>query len=169
MKVLHRILAAALLTSLVAVIAPAQSKTGLLSAEEAKKAAPKDYYFRGQSAPVQTRNTAGIRATADGKLVLAGLVDTSGYAADVQAKYLGLFITEVKVVVGGQSLAPGQYGFGFTKDGKFILSDVGANDLVSVPAGNDDAMKRPVPLQITADGGGFRLYAGKHYVGITLQ
>lgn len=69
-----------------------QAKTGVLSADDLKKAVPKDYFFRGQSAPVQLRNSAGIRSQGD-KLVLTALVDNSGYAADVQAKYQGLLIT----------------------------------------------------------------------------
>ena len=70
-----------------------------------------------------------------GSWYLAGLVDTSGYATDVQAKYQGFLITEVKLNIEGSELAPGQYGFGFSKEGKFLVMDVGANDLFSV-AGN---------------------------------
>ncbi len=55
----------------------AQAKPGLLTPEEVKKAVPSAYFFRGQSAPVQVRNSAGFRAQGD-KLVLAGFVDTSG-------------------------------------------------------------------------------------------
>ena len=47
-----------------------------------------------------------------------GLVDTSGYASDVQAKYQGLLITEVKLDLQGTELPPGQYGFGFSQDGE---------------------------------------------------
>jgi hypothetical protein len=146
-----------------------QAKPGLLSVEETKKAAPKDYFFRGQSAPVQARNTAGIRATADGKLILAGLVDNSGYAADVAQKYQGFLITEVKLDIGGSALAPGQYGFGFTKDGKFVVTDVGANDLFSVAANTDDSLRRPVPLKIAEEGGAYRLYSGKKWVSVKIQ
>jgi hypothetical protein len=141
----------------------------LLSADEVKKAAPKDYYYRGQSATTQLRNTAGIRATSDGKLVLAGMVDTSGYSADIAQKYMGFLITEVKLDVGGSSLAPGEYGFGFTKDGKFVVTDVGANDLFSVSSNTDDNLKRPVPLKIAEDAGAYRLYAGKKWVSLKLE
>jgi hypothetical protein len=146
-----------------------QAKPGLLSADEVKKAAPKDYYYRGQSATTQLRNTAGIRATSDGKLVLAGMVDTSGYSADIAQKYMGFLITEVKLDVGGSSLAPGEYGFGFTKDGKFVVTDVGANDLFSVSSNTDDNLKRPVPLKIAEDAGAYRLYAGKKWVSLKLE
>ena len=39
--------------------------------------------------------------------------------------------TEVKAKVEGSELAPGQYGFGFVGD-KFVITDVGANDVLSV-------------------------------------
>jgi hypothetical protein len=144
------------------------AKAGVLNPDEVRKVAPKDYFFRGQSAPVQTRNCAGIRAPGD-KLVLAGLVDTSGYAADLKAKYQGMFITEVKLEIEGSSVSPGQYGFGFTQDGKFVLMDVATNELVSVQAKADDTLQRPVPLQIKEDGDTYRLYAGKKWVSVKLQ
>jgi hypothetical protein len=169
MKRFYRISAVAFLLALTGVSALAQFKPSVLTAEEVKKAVPKDYYYRGQSASVQVRNAAGIKASSDGKMVLASLVDTSGYAADVQAKYMGLFVTEIKLSIGDASLAPGQYGFGFTKDGKFVITDVGANEIVSASYQTDDNLKRPVPLQITSEGDGFRLYQGKHWVSIKLQ
>src|SRR6266567_4769735 len=90
----------ALLTSVTMAQAP---KAGVLSAEDLKRIVPTAYFFRGQSASVQLRNSVGF-SSSDGKLVLAGLVDTSGYAADVQAKYQGFLITEVKLNVEEQSL-----------------------------------------------------------------
>ena len=39
-----------------------EAKTGVLSADDLKKAGAKDYFFRGQSAPVQLRNSVGIRS-----------------------------------------------------------------------------------------------------------
>lgn len=141
-------------------------KAGVLTAEEVKKVVPAAYFFRGQSAGVQLRNSAGF-SRADGRLVLAGLVDTAGYAAEVQAKYQGFLITEVKVGIEGSELAPGQYGFGFSKDGKFLVMDVGANDLLAVAAKIDDQVSHPVPLKIVEDGGTFRLYAGRKWVSLT--
>lgn len=162
--------ATAIFTALLILSAAAQqAKPGILNADELKKAVPKDYYFRGQSAPVQTRNSAGIRATQDGRLILASFVDNSGYASDVQQKYQGLLITEVKIEIAGSSLAPGEYGFGFTHDGKFVVQDVGANDVLSGTFNTDDKLARPVPLKIAEDGGNYRLYAGKKWVSIKLQ
>ena len=145
-----------------------QAKPGVLGAEDLKKVVPSVYFFRGQSATVQIRNSGGI-ATADGKFVLASLVDTSGYASDLQAKYQGLLITEVKLNVGGSELAPGEYGFGFMKDGKFLVMDVGANDLLSVATATDDKLAHPVPLKIVQDGAEYRLYAGRKWVSLKTE
>jgi hypothetical protein len=142
-----------------------QLKPGLLSNDVLKKVVPGTYFFRGQSASVQLRNSAGF-SVPDGKLVLIGLSDTSGYAADVQAKYQGFLITEVKLNIEGSALAPGEYGFGFSKDGKFLVMDVGANDLFSVAGQIDDKLPHPVPLKIVEDGGAYRLYAGRKWVGL---
>jgi hypothetical protein len=143
-----------------------QLKPGLLSNDVLKKVVPGTYFFRGQSAPVQLRNSAGF-SVPDGKLVLTGLLDTSGYAADVQAKYQGFLITEVKLSIQGSELAPGEYGFGFSKEGKFLVMDVGANDLFSVAGQIDDKLPHPVPLKIVEDGEAYRLYAGRKWVSLT--
>jgi hypothetical protein len=155
-----------LLTSVV--LTAQQAKPGLLNADEIKQVTPATYFFRGQSAPVQLRNSAGFRVS-DGKLVLAGLVDVGGYASDVQSKYQGFLITEVKLHIEGSELAPGQYGFSFSKDGKFLLLDVGANDLLSVSSHHDDKLARPTPLRIVEEAGGYRLYTGKTWVSLKIE
>src|SRR5947207_10765093 len=113
------------------------------------------------------RNSGAIR-TKDQKYVLAALVDTSGYSTDVAQKYQGLLITEVKVKIEGSELAPGQYGFGFVDD-KFVVTDVGANDVFSVSSKVDENLKRPVPLKISQEGGENRLYHGKKYVTLQVE
>ena len=143
-------------------LASAQASAQLLTAEQAKKLAPASYYFAGQSAAVQARNTAGFKNSA-GKVVLAGLVDTSGYSTAIAEKYQGFLITETKLSFDGSTLDPGQYGFGF-KDGKFMVMNVAATDLFSIPGQNDDQVKHPVPLKFEKDGDGYRLYAGRKYV-----
>ena len=145
-----------------------QLKPGVLSSDDIRKVVPATYFFRGQSAPVQLRNSAGFSG-ADGKLVLAGLVDTSGYASDVQAKYQGFLITEVTLDIEGTELRPGEYGFGFSQDGKFMVMDVGANDLFSVTGKVDQKLPRPVPLKVVEDGGAYRLYAGRKWVSLKAE
>ncbi len=162
----HRL---AVLASLiiVTVAAVAQSKH-LLSADELKKVVPTEYFYRGQRAPVQLRNAAGFQ-TADGKMAIAALVDASGYSTAIQQKYQGLLITEVKLNIGGTSLPPGQYGFGFTAEGKFMVMDVANSDVVNVPSQTEAAMQHAVPLKLEAAGDGYKLYAGKKWVGIKIE
>ncbi|HEY7615714.1 MAG TPA: hypothetical protein VH744_02850 [Terriglobales bacterium] len=148
---------------------PAQDpRPGLLSIPEIKAVVPAVYFFRGQSATVQVRNSTGFRGQG-GKLVLAGLVDNSGYARDVAEKYQGFLISEVKLNIEGSDLPPGQYGFGFGEDGRFRVMDVGANDLFTVASKIDENLRRPVPLKITEDSGAYRLYAGRKWVGVKAE
>ncbi len=133
-----------------------------LTADELKKVVPTTYFFAGQSAPVQARNSVGLKNGA-GKFVLAALVDNSGYSTAIKEKYQGLLITETKLTFDGVTLDPGQYGFGF-KDDKFTVMNVASIDLVSVATQNDDQIKHAVPLKLEKDGAAYRLYAGKKYV-----
>lgn len=152
-----------LLSAMVA--AQEAKKARVLDATEVKKLAPAGFYFDGQSAPVQLRNTVGFR-TSFGKVVLVGLMDTTGYASDVQQKFQGFFITETKLNIRGSELAPGEYGFGFTKDGKFVVLDVAAHDVLTAAASSDDKIAHPVPLKMVEDAGSYKLYGGRKFVTI---
>ena len=145
-----------------------QASKHILSSDELKKAVPTEYFFRGQKAPVQLRNAVGFQL-ADGKMMLASLVDASGYSTAIQQKYQGLLITETKLNVGGSSLPPGQYGFGFAADNKFMVMDVANNDVVSVSYQTDQAMQHAVPLKLVEDGTGYKLYAGKKWIAIKAE
>jgi len=125
---------------------------------------PERVFFAGKTAPTQMRNTAGVHF-ADGTYLLAGLIDSSGYATAVKQKYQGYLLTEVPLEIGGQHVAPGAYGFGFLAGGKFLLMDLGAHDLFQVDSNHDTAIKRPVPFQIlAAEGGGYLIYNGRNSV-----
>jgi hypothetical protein len=142
----------------------AQGGDTVLKPADMQKLLPASVYYKGQSATTQLRNSGGVKF-ADGAFVLATLVDTSGYSTDIQAKYQAYFIAEVPIKIGGQSLPAGIYGVGFVADNRFVVTDVGAHDLMTVSSGNDDAIKRPTPMNVTTDpAGGFRLYAGRRYV-----
>jgi hypothetical protein len=145
-----------------------QAAQHLLSADEIKKVTPSEYFFRGQKAPVQVRNSTGLQL-ASGAVVIAALVDSAGYSTAIQQKYQGLLITEVKLNVGGADLAPGQYGFGFIADNKFVVMDVGNNDVLSAAYQTDQALPRPVPLKLVEADGAYRLYAGRKWVVVRLQ
>ena len=147
---------------------PPEIAAHILTSDEVKKAVPTEYFFRGQKAPVQLRNAVGFQQ-ASGKMMIAALVDASGYSTAIQQKYQGLFITETKLTIGGSTLPPGQYGFGFTSDGKFVVMDVGNNDVLSEPSQNDTALPRAVPLKLVEDGKGYKLYAGKKWIGLKAE
>jgi hypothetical protein len=161
------ILAALLLLTVCSSFAQQASKH-VLSSDELKKAVPTEYFYRGQKAPVQVRNACGFQL-ADGKMMLAALVDASGYSTAIQQKYQGMLITEAKLNIGGSPLPPGQYGFGFTADGKFTVMDVANDDALSAPSQADAAMQHAVPLKLVEDGDGYKLYAGKKWVAIKAQ
>jgi hypothetical protein len=142
----------------------AQKAEHLLSADELKSMVPADFFFRGQKAPTQIRNSCGFQR-ADGKVTIAALVDVSGYSTSIQQKYQGLFITESQLNIGGSELAPGEYGFGFAAD-KFVITNVASGDVLSAAYQTDAELKRPVPLKMVEEGGGYKLYAGKKWIGI---
>jgi len=137
----------------------------LKAADITPKIFPERVFFRGQVAPAQLRNTGGVHF-ADDLYVLAGLVDSSGYSTGIREKYQGYLLNEVNLEMGGETLKPGAYGFGFITGGKFVVMDLGANDVLQIASQRDAEMKRPVPLQVAASStaGGYRLYAGRDYV-----
>src|SRR5215831_17679719 len=106
----------------------AQSAPKVVAPDDLKKVVPEAYFFRGMSATTQLRNSAALHYP-DDFYVIAGLVDTSGYSSDVKAKYNGFFITEKTLKFGGGTLQPGQYGMGYTPEGKFHILDVAGNEL----------------------------------------
>lgn len=141
----------------------AQGGDTVLKPADTQKLLPASVYYKAQTAPTQLRNSTGIKF-ADGYYLLTTMVDTSGYSSDVASKYQAYFITEVPLKFGSKNLPAGVYGVGFVAD-KFVITDVGAHDVFSVATSTDEALKRPMPLQIMADpSGGFRLYAGRKFV-----
>jgi hypothetical protein len=168
MKTIRFAILSVLLTVLVGSAVAQQATKHVLTGDEINKAVPTEYFFRGQKAPVQLRNAVGFQL-ADGKMMLAALVDASGYSTAIQQKYQGLLITETKVSIGGAELAPGQYGFGFTADGKFVVMDVANSDVLSVAYASYPQMPHAVPLKLEPDGSDYKLYAGKKWVGIKVE
>jgi hypothetical protein len=141
--------------------------TVLKAAEITTKIFPETVFYGSKVGPVQMRNTGGVRF-ADSPYVLAGLVDTAGYAGGVKEKYQGYFLTEVPIEINGQALKPGAYGIGFVAGSKFIVSDVGGNNLLEIAGAHDAELKRATPLQVVEapEGGAYRLYIGRDYVTV---
>jgi len=167
MKPKHKMMLLIVMTAFALAAFPPLAGAQILTGEQLKKAIPNSFFFAGQSATVQMRNSAGLKNSV-GKLVLAGLVDTSGYATAIAEKYQGFLITESKIGFDGATLGPGAYGFGF-KDGKFLVMDVGGADVLSVASHVDDQIKHPVPLKFEKAEGGYRLYAGRNYVTVKID
>jgi hypothetical protein len=138
----------------------AEARPVLLTPTQLESLLPGTVYFRGKTAPIQLRNSAGVRFGLDGYF-LAAMVDTSGYASSVQERYQVYLITETAVTIAGQHLDPGAYGAGVV-NGKFILMDIGGHALLQVTAALDERMPRPRPLQIlTSPTGEIKLYLGR--------
>jgi hypothetical protein len=157
-------LAVAILLAVVPAPAQAQEK---LEGKAFDSAVVKDFYLEGNAIPVQKRNAVVVKG-ADGKRMVFGLLDTTGYSAEIQAKYAGMIIVERPVTVGGVAGAAGAYGFGLQKPtppegpGKLIIYDVGGTKVGEAVAQYDAALAQPVPLQFVKG----RLYVGRHWVEI---
>ena len=147
----------------------ASGSSAILTRDQAGPLLPPTVFYRGQVASIQARNSAGLKF-ADSKLVLATIVDTSGYATSIQQTYQGYLITEVPLQIGDAKLAPGAYGFGFVSGTGMVAMDLGGNRILTTPTTADAKLTRPNPLQILPDPSSptrFRLYLGRNYV--TLQ
>jgi hypothetical protein len=141
------------------------TETKVLTAAEAAKLLPDAVFFRGQSAPIQARNSGGVQFAKDA-LLLITLVDTAGYSSSVQEKYQAYLITETPIDIEGHRLEPGAYGCGFLAAGAFVIMDIGGHDLFSVRSAKDADLRRPTPLQVLQPpgGSGYRIYVGRDYV-----
>ncbi len=146
----------------------AQDRATILTAAENSRVVPPGFYFQGRSAPTQMRNAAAARF-GENRYVVAGMVDTSGYAADVRAKYEGFLITDSPITVNGSDLGIGAYGFGFSNDGNLRVLDLAGSEILSVSTTKDSQMRRPRPLMMTQSGDSVRLYSGKDYVVIVAK
>lgn len=161
-------LAALVISCSMPLIVAAQDRPVILTGAELARVVPPGFYFQGLSAPTQTRNAAAARFGSN-RRVIAGLVDTSGYAADVRSKYEGFLITDSEISINGKTLPTGAYGFGFSNEGKLNVMDLAGNEILSVRTTRDKSLKRPRPLMMSTDANGVRLYSGRDYVVIKLS
>ncbi len=159
--------ALAILCSMALVVA-AQERAVVLTGAELARVVPTGFYFQGLSASTQMRNAAAARFAAK-RYVIAGMVDTSGYAADVRARYEGFLITDSPITINGSDLGVGAYGFGFSNDGKLNILDLAGKEILSVSTTRNKQMKRPRPLLMTGVGNGIRLYSGREYAVIAAK
>src|SRR4030095_15932544 len=120
------LLAALLLAGSLAFSTSAQQGITVLAGADLTRVVPTGFYFEGLSAPTQMRNAAAARF-GEKRFVIAGLVDTSGYAADVRAKYEGFLITDSPIKINGFDLGVGAYCFRFSKDRKMQVLELAGN------------------------------------------
>ena len=146
----------------------AQRRPSRITDQQVARIVPAAFYFQGQSAPTQLRNATAMRLGED-RHVIAGLVDTSGYAADVRAKYEGFLITDLPITINGEALGIGAYGFGFSNDGKFNVMNIAGDQILSVSTTKDNALRRPRPLMMAEAGNEIKFYSGKDYVVIVAK
>jgi len=153
--------------------APAQNKFVVVTGKDFDSAVPKDFYLEGSAIPTEKRNAILVRTPAGARAVFA-LIDTTGYAASITAKYVGMIITEGDLTLCGHKVTVGSYGFGWTlpgtgvdAPGSFALYNQAGAPLAECTAARQADLKKPVPLQvIVAADGSARLYHGKHYIGL---
>ena len=145
-----------------------QNSVTILTGAELNRVVPPGFYFQGLSAPTQMRNSTAARFGSK-RFVIAGMVDTAGYAADVRAKYEGFFITDSPIAINGSDLGTGAYGFGFSNDGKMQILDLAGNQILLISTTKDNALRRPRPLMMTNAANGIRFYSGKDYVTVTAK
>lgn len=149
-------------------VASGQNSVMVLAGTDLTRVVPTSFYFQGLSAPTQMRNSAAARL-GDKRYVIAGMVDTSGYAADVRAKYEGFFITDSAIEINGHDLEIGAYGFGFSDQGEMHILDLSGKEILSSSTAKDNSLRRPRPLMMMKSGEGVRLYSGRDYVTITAK
>jgi hypothetical protein len=172
MKLASSSLAVALAAAaLLSVPVPAAAQVEKIEGKAFDSAYVRDFYLEGNSIPTQKRNTVMLKDK-DGKRLVFSLLDTTGYSAEIQAKYIGMLIVERPLTLGGKSIPAGAYGFGLRKAdgpesvGTLFVYDVGGARVAEATAAHDSAIARPVPLQVVTEGGKSRLYAGRHWVEI---
>ena len=94
----------------------AQSKFEVVTGKAFDSAMPKDFYLEGNAIPTEKRNGVLVKTPAGARALFA-LIDTTGYAASVQAKYAGMIISEGDLTVCGHKIGVGSYGFGWALPG----------------------------------------------------
>jgi len=159
----------ALLLGALPTVALAQGQFQLITGKPFESALPKSFYVEGNAIPTAQRNAAMVKTPA-GKRAVFSLLDTTGYAADVAAKYAGMIITEGDLSVCGQKVAVGSYGFGFARPargeegpGKLTLYNQAGEKLWECTAARDASLQQPKPLQVVVKQDGTALLYNLRY------
>ncbi len=168
--VLLSLMTAAILVGPAASPASAQHAFEIVTGKPFDSAMPKDFYLEGNAIPTAKRNAAMLHLPS-GARALFSLIDTSGYSADIIAKYVGMIITEGDLNICGQKVGVGSYGFGWTHPatgvdgpGKFFLYNQAGAKITECATPRDAKLKQPRPLQVVVSQSTAKLYYGRHYV-----
>jgi len=151
----------------------AQNKFEVVTGKAFDSAVPKDFYLEGNAIPTEQRNAVLVR-TPLGARALFALIDTTGYASSITAKYVGMIITEGDLSLCGHKVTVGSYGFGWVlpgtgvdAPGKFSLYNQAGVPVAACTAQRQGDLKLPKPLQvIVAPDGSARLYHAKTYIAL---
>jgi len=151
----------------------AQNRFQIVTGKDFDSAVPTNFYLEGNAIPTEKRNAILVKTPAGARALFA-LIDTSGYAASITAKYVGMIITEGDLTLCGHKVTVGSYGFGWVlpatgvdAPGKFSLYNQAGAPVADCTAARQADLKQPRPLQvIVAADGSARLYHGKHYIGL---
>ena len=164
------LMTAAILVGPAAGRASAQHAFEIVTGKPFDSAMPKDFYLEGNAIPTAKRNATMLHLPS-GARALFSLIDTSGYSADIIAKYVGMIITEGDVDICGQKVGVGSYGFGWTRPatgvdgpGKFFLYNQAGAKITECATPRDAKLKQPRPLQVVVSQSTAKLYYGRHYV-----
>lgn len=149
----------------------AQKPFEIVTGKAFDSAVPKDFYLEGNAIPVEKRNAVLVKTPAGARALFA-LIDTAGYAASVQSKYVGMIIAEGDLSICGHKIGVGSYGFGWAlpatgvdAPGKFMLYNQAGAAVADCTAQRQGDLKMPRPLQVVVNPAGpARLYHGKHYI-----
>lgn len=149
----------------------AQRQFELVTGKAFDSALPKDFYVEGNAIPTAKRNATMVKLPS-GARALFSLIDTTGYASDVAAKYIGMIITEGELSICGQKVGVGSYGFGWQLPargeegpGTFKLYNQAGAKLMECTTKRDAELKQPKPLEVIAHQDGTAwLFHGRHGV-----
>lgn len=142
-----------------------------LSEESLNKLLPASVFLDGQNVPVQKRNAVGAKLP-NGKILIVTILETSGYSAGYQDKYVGMVLTQSAMQFGKSEVKPGAYGLGRKKttaggseSQSFVLYDLGGNAIATLPAEKDEKLKPVGTIHLSAQAGQpLRLYLGPYFV-----
>ncbi len=165
------LISAALLATVAVMAQGTTGKVQVLGEDKLKKLLPATVFLDGENVPTQQRNTALVQLE-NGKLLIASLIDTAGYSAAYQQKYIGVLLSQSPITLGSKQLDAGAYGFGRSKGDNGSVTvhvySLGGEELAQLPTEKQDNLKPLKPLQVIAPSeGAARLYLGPYCVTLT--